>query len=759
MKKHLFTIILWILIAVVAQKIWAQTGNIPDEAYQKVLTYVDPVLSGAHPDMTLMRLGDNFYMAGSSFHLTPYLPIYHSTDLVHWQIISRVVAPGWTGYINDTPSGGIWQGGLAEFGGFYWVYYSINSQQYFSKATSMQGPWSAPTRVTATTVTGYDNSVFVDDNGTPYMLMKNGKFINRIQAIDPRTGQLTGPLLNLDWINVTEKYSWAEGPKMCKRNGWYYYFIAGNVGGGQWVLRTPEITEDKSQWEEMGQFFASITDASASFRGPNHLTQPIELNDGTWWALSHSFQSLGSDSWEGKGRQGLLHRVIWDDKGKPTGTAPTSKPQLKPNLPKSGIPWSLPRSDYFDDSSLKLTWHFLNRTAASRYSLTERSGWLTLNPPAAGKTHLLHKEGGYYFTLTTKVDFDATANGHEAGLYLTNGNESVTSRVYSGFNNGKKIGFTFSDTQSSQETKFEIDNTLGNVLWLKVERDYHNIKGYYSSNGIEWIQIGNQISSLNLDKAQPNYNWWVGTSNGLLASGKKAQFDHYLYRDGFFGMRALGHNNFFGVEPRGSGVNRGMSNTTSKGGWLMLAGVELGRGERVPASVTVDAASTLGGVLEIWIDDLEEDGTKIAEIAISNTGGANSWKSFSAEVLKVSGQHDLFLRWSGPPNAFIIRSIKFNLDNPTLSYRDETSPFQTPYVWKVYPNPVQQSLTIESDYPDNNYQIYNLQRVLIKSGRFAGSTEQKIDLEGLPPGIYILELVSGNKREVFKLSKINQVVN
>ncbi|HPN60434.1 MAG TPA: family 43 glycosylhydrolase, partial [Chitinophagaceae bacterium] len=54
--------------------------------YQQVNTYMNPVLPGDHPDPTLIRIGKDFYHCGSSFHFNPYLPIYHSTDMVHWEI-------------------------------------------------------------------------------------------------------------------------------------------------------------------------------------------------------------------------------------------------------------------------------------------------------------------------------------------------------------------------------------------------------------------------------------------------------------------------------------------------------------------------------------------------------------------------------------------------------------------------------------------------------------------------------------------------
>src|SRR3954466_7354952 len=92
--------------------------------YQEVKTYVNPVLPGDHPDPTLLKVGDDFYHCGSSFHFAPYLPIYHSKDLVHWELISRVIQPATAGWVSDKPSTGIWQGALTYFYGSFWIYFS-----------------------------------------------------------------------------------------------------------------------------------------------------------------------------------------------------------------------------------------------------------------------------------------------------------------------------------------------------------------------------------------------------------------------------------------------------------------------------------------------------------------------------------------------------------------------------------------------------------------------------------------------------------
>src|SRR4051794_24034797 len=309
--RYLILIIVFLSVSpmIYSQDAAAQT----DLEYQQVETFVNPVLPGDHPDPTLLKVGDDFYHCGSSFHFTPYLPIYHSTDLVHWEVISRVVPPSKANFVTDRPSAGIWQGAITHFYGSYWIYFSANGQ-WFSKAASPKGPWSDPVQVKPNPKTGplgYDNSIFVDDDGKPYMVIKNGQKTNRLQALG-RDGQLTDTVINLDWINAKLQYSWAEGPVMTKRNGYYYYFPAGDVTGGQYVLRGSALTSDSTKWERLGEFFKPITDTATRFRRPNHIAAPVQLADGTWWTIGQSYEMAGKDDWYGTGRQTGLYPVIWE---------------------------------------------------------------------------------------------------------------------------------------------------------------------------------------------------------------------------------------------------------------------------------------------------------------------------------------------------------------------------------------------------------------------------------------------------------------
>lgn len=618
-----------------------------DDFYNEVKTYVNPVLPGDHPDPTMLKVGDDFYHCGSSFHFTPYLPIYHSKDMVHWQVISRVVPPSVGNWVTDRPSAGIWQGAITYFYGSFWIYFSSNGQ-WFSKAETPFGPWTTPVKVEPNAKTGplgYDNAIFVDDDGKPYMVIKNGQKTNRLQELG-KDGQLTSSVINLDWINANLQYSWAEGPVMCKRNGFYYYFPAGDVSGGQYAMRGTALTSDSTKWERLGEFFKPITDPKTGFKRPNHISAPFQLADGSWWTIGQSYEKYEGDDWSGMGRQTSLFPVIWEG-DRPWGMAPTTQPIVKPNLPKGGILWRSADADYFEKDSLSLNWHFLKKRYAKQISLTDRKGWIRLLPDSF-RTSIVQKETDHYYSAVTKVDVKAK-DTTKAGIYLSSGNQAVNVRLYSGFDKEKKIFFRF------EKTIFSIPNTFGDMVWLKMTRKQHEITAFASGDGKNWTKVGESINVANLDKTQPNYNSWVGTSLGIFTEGVAADFDFFLCKDAFTELPAVGFSNYYGVEKGDEAV----TNTSEKGGWFMISGIEMGRGKSAVKKIALQAAATKGGHLDIWLDDFKT-GRKIATLKIKATGGKNTWKTFSKSIKNVSGKHDLFIKYTaGTAQDIYVKTVVF----------------------------------------------------------------------------------------------------
>jgi xylan 1,4-beta-xylosidase len=632
--KNIRTIVLSAIMAMLGYGSSAQSNG--------VATYMNPVLPGSHPDQTLLKVGDDFYTAGSSFHWAPNFPIYHSTDLVHWKVVSNVVDPAWSvlqGY--DDPKGGTWQGSLAYFAGKYWAYFFIHGRgQYCSNAPHPSGPWTAPVQVTGSV--GYDNAVFVDDDGTPYLMMKNGPDYNRIQQLNSN-GQLTGTMMDLDWVNQDRRFSWAEGPKMTKRNGRYYYFVAGHVYGGQYVLSSAELTDNEASWTVHGDFFRGR--ASGPFTGPNHITNPVQIADGTWWCLAHSY---GNSGWEGQGRQSMLFQVFWDNDGVPYANNPTGEPLVAPNLPSNAYNYAFPKSDMFSASNWDKNWFFFNTANAAKASVSARPGYLRLSP-GTGTTHILQRDPARVYTAVTKVDINAAADGQQAGLRLMNGEDKVILNIYSGYSGGAKVlGITFGTVTH------QAPNTVGNEVWLKLVRSQHNISGFFSADGLQWTQIGAAVNAADLDKAQDNDNAWVGTALGLYATNRQADFDLFAFNYGLDQFNPVNYFHYNNVSVTGGAVT-----SSAAGGWCMVPGVTTSVNGGSATKIDISAASAnSNGTLEVWTGNIGAAGTKIAEIPIASTGGNSTYRNFSANVA-VSGQHDLYFRFMGPAGAFRINNFRF----------------------------------------------------------------------------------------------------
>ena len=632
-------------------------------------TYMNPVIPGDHPDCTLTQIGDDFYTTGSSFNPTPV--IYHSTDLVHWEAIAQPVSAAWTGY-GDKPGGGCWGGHLVYHNNKFWHFF-FRGTMYFVTANAPEGPWSMPTVMICPSSVpglGYDNSIFIDDDNKWYLVIKNGQVNNWIVELGAN-GQPAGAIYDLRWINPapTYPYSWAEGPVMWKYNGYYYYSFGLNVAGGQKVMRSSILTDDSNAWTMLGDFF-NLSDPKrpqALFGNPNHNSAPVLLNDSTSWVIHPVYYAAGGD-WDGQGRQGLLNQVRYDTSSIPLADYPINEPYPAPKLSSSGIPWMVPKSDFFSTTVLNPEWSFSGYTPTSSYSLTARPGWLKLTPRSNKSNTVFKNDGEHNYSLTTKLDFDAKASGDEAGLRISTAADTIFVKVFSSFNasGNKVICFSF------YKTYYELPNNIGDTLWLKLNRINHIISGFYSSNGVDWVQIGQSVDVTLIDSNADMKNW-SGQRQGLYVLGNQsAYFDLYIYRDAYSLISADCPANQYGTT-RGYGILDNINNND----WALYAGVEFQNieyGKIVDSIKFLAATAAVGGNIEVWLDSIDT-GEKIGTCKIDGTGSWVAYKTFTTKVNQVSGRHDVYLKFTGigTSNLFRLKSMQFTFKKAPKYLHSETT--------------------------------------------------------------------------------------
>jgi len=703
-------------------------------------TYMNPVIPGDHPDCTVTKVGNDFYTTGSSFNPTPV--IYHSTDLVHWEAIAQPVSAAWSSY-GDSPGGGCWGGHIVYYNGKWWDFFSRANTMYYVKASDPKGPWSTPVKVNnPTTISyglGYDNSIFIDDDNKWYLIVKNGQPNNGIVELNT-TGQPTGVVYNLTWLNPSPSYpySWAEGPVMWKYKGYYYYSFARDVSGGQTVMRSKTLTADQTAWEILGNFFNEndTQKAGSLFTGPNHASNAAMIGDSTSWVI-HPVYAKGE--WKGQGRQGLLNQVRYNATGKPTADYPINQSFVAPKLPSSGIPWMVPKSDFFTSSKLNPEWSFLGYTSSAQVSLTQRPGWLRLTPKSTTKANTVIKnDGEHNYSLVTRLDFKARSATDEAGLRIIRGDEAMFVKLYSSIKaDGKKvINFSF-DT-----TKQEANNTVGDTLWLKIIRVNHKISGYFSSNGTDWSQVGQVVDVSAIDSYSDFWSW-AGTRQGLYVQGaNNAWFDLYIYRDAYTPILAEAPANQFGTGKVSVGSGLSVLNNIHNNDWALYAGVEFGNSDytMAPDSVEFTASSvTTGSTIQVWLDSIDS-GIKVAECAIGNTRGSSIYKTFKAPVTTVSGNHDVYLKFvgSGTNTLFQLKWINFVKKSGSI-----TSLLSIEKSGKVsiYPNPAKDWLSIHSGFQFNRVEILSMDGRMVFEDKNEASLSSTLKLN-LDAGMYVLRVSS-----------------
>ncbi|GAA3786635.1 glycoside hydrolase family 43 protein [Streptomyces coacervatus] len=330
----------------------------------------NPVIRGFAPDPSLVRVGDWYYVATSSFEWFPTIPIHRSRDLAHWEYAGHVrgAAPG-DSLAGVPDSGGIWAPSLSWDGERFWVVYAVvrsvgtpyfDIDTYVSTATEASGKWTTPQRVASH---GFDPALFHHQGRLWLLNLQNdhrpgGRRFAGI-VLTELDRETLNPVGGTHLLLQHERL--VEGPKLVRRGGWYYLVLAEGGTGFEHGVRVARSRAITGPYELAARpLLTSRDDPSLPLQKAGHgeLVQTPDRD----WVLSH-LTARPLQTPDGPrctlGRETAVQAVAWDEDGWPRmrhGGAhpavevdvPTRPEPLPPQLPTSegplGWPWSTLRA-------------------------------------------------------------------------------------------------------------------------------------------------------------------------------------------------------------------------------------------------------------------------------------------------------------------------------------------------------------------------------------------------------------------------------
>ncbi|WP_151737543.1 glycoside hydrolase family 43 protein ['Paenibacillus yunnanensis' Narsing Rao et al. 2020] len=386
------------------------------------MTYSNPVISGFHPDPSVCRVGDDYFLVTSSFEYFPGVPLFHSKDLVNWQQLGHVLTR--TSQLNlrkAGSSGGIYAPTIRYHGGvFYMTTTNVSGRGNFYVYTEdPRGEWSDPVYVDQP---GIDPDLFFDEDGSVYYTtahdaMGQGAYQSRIDVL---TGERLSDI-RLVWNGSGGQHP--EAPHLYRIGEWYYLMIA--EGGTEYGHMVTIARSKRPDGPFEGCPHNPIL-SHRSLRSPIQATghaDLIQAEDGSWWSVFLGIRPYGYPMHHHLGRETFLAPVTWTEEGWPVigyhGTVAETMPAGTLRLQPGAVPQV---RDDFDHSVLAPCWTFLRTPDQENWSLTDKSGCLTLygspvtlneaDTPAFIGRRQQHFAGRFAAHLT----FAPQHNGEEAGL-------------------------------------------------------------------------------------------------------------------------------------------------------------------------------------------------------------------------------------------------------------------------------------------------------------------------------------------------------
>jgi xylan 1,4-beta-xylosidase len=531
----------------------------------------NPILPGFNPDPSIVRVGEDYYIATSTFEWFPGVQIHHSRDLVHWRLLTRpLTRASQLDMLGDPDSCGIWAPCLTHDNGlFYLIYTDVKRygrtttggaagaslrdlHNYLVTSPRIDGEWSDPVHLNSS---GFDPSLFHDDDGRKYllnMLWEHRPGRNRfagivMQEYSVAEQKLVGPrrvIFEGTPLGLT------EGPHLYKRDGYYYLLTAeGGTGWGHAVT----LARSRELWGpyELHPDTYILTsrhrpDIELQRAGHGDL---VETQHGETYMVHLCGRPLRNRGRCTLGRETAIQPMKWCDDGWLRTADGEGLPYTEvnaPDLPSHPFPAPPVRED-FDGASLPIDFQWLRSPYPGElFSLTERPGHLRLygreTPGSLFRQALVaRRQQAHCYSAATSLEFEPEHSQQLAGLICYyNGFKFHYLYVSHDEALGKHVQVMSALPDQLQTDAFTtpIPIPAGTPVGLRVEVDYERLRFAYRVEGQDWHWLPEQFdaSILSDEAAAPGSPNFTGAFVGMCCqdmagTARTADFDYFDYAE------------------------------------------------------------------------------------------------------------------------------------------------------------------------------------------------------------------------------------
>ena len=403
----------------------------------------NPILPGFNPDPSICRVGDDYYIATSTFEWYPGVQIHHSRDLANWRLVRRPLDRAAQLDLRGNPdSGGVWAPCLSHADGLFWLVYTDvkrldgnfkDAHNYIVTAPTIEGPWSDPVHVNSS---GFDPSLFHDDDGRKWFVnmiwnhreaagahLRNPAFFGiRLQEWSAKTRRLVGEAKT---IFPGSPHGLVEGPHLYKRGGWYYLTTAEGGTGYEHAVTMARARRIDGPYElHPNVHLLTSKDApEAPLQRAGH-GQIVETPDGQVYHTHLCSRPLKSLRRSPLGRETAIQKCVWGDDDWLYLAGGGQVPSLTVPAPYAteSAPSRASRRYAFSPEGLPLDFQWLRTPHPERiFSLSARPGWLRLfGRESIGswfeQALVARRQEHFVYRVETELDFQPTTFQQAAGL-------------------------------------------------------------------------------------------------------------------------------------------------------------------------------------------------------------------------------------------------------------------------------------------------------------------------------------------------------